>query len=120
VLYPDTVAQAWTVAFGLATGVRAERLMRHFAAAQPNWYQPAALARFGPAAQRVGYWPVVGWAFAAVGDEQRSGEASTKIEAAAEKLRRGWPFTTAAAGQLILLAGGNDAIGPMLRPPGRN
>jgi hypothetical protein len=55
-----------------------------------------------------------------VGDGQHSGAAATEIEAAAEKLRRGWPFTTAIAGQLILLAGGNDAIGPLLRPPAPN
>jgi hypothetical protein len=115
VLYPDALAQAWSVAFGLTTGVRARRLMRHFADAQPNWDEPAALARFSTAAQPVGYWPVAGWAFAAVGDGQRSGEASTKIEAAAEKVRRRWPFTTASAGQLILLAGGTDG---MLPPPG--
>jgi hypothetical protein len=120
VLYPDAVAQAWTVAFGLATGERAGRLMRRVAEAQPNWDQPAALARFGPGAQRVGYWPVTGWAFAVVGDGQRSGAAATEIEASAEKLGRGWPFTTAIAGQLILLAGGNDTIGPLLRPPAAN
>jgi hypothetical protein len=63
---------------------------------------------------------VTGWAFAVVGDGQRSGAAATEIEASAEKLGRGWPFTTAIAGQLILLAGGNDTIGPLLRPPAAN
>jgi hypothetical protein len=118
VLYPDAVAQAWSVAFGLATGARAERLMRRFARAHPNWDQPTAPAQSDPTGQRVGYWPVVGWAFAAVGDAQLSGEASAKIEGAANELGRGWPFTTANAGQLILLASGEQGAGPILRPPG--
>ena len=117
VLYPDALAQAWAVAFGLATGARARLLMSHLAAAQHDWDLPAALALFGPATQPVGYWPVAGWAFAAVGDAALTGEGWTRIDAAAEKALRAWPFTTASAGQLILLAGGGD-IGSILRLPG--
>jgi hypothetical protein len=120
VLYPDAVAQTWPVAFGLVTGARAARLMRRFAHTHPNWDQPTAPAQSGAVAPPVGYWPVVGWAFAAVGDAQLSSAASAKIEGAANTLGRGWPFTTANAGQLILLAGGNQAIGPVVRPPGRS
>ncbi|HWF52071.1 MAG TPA: hypothetical protein VG294_15630 [Solirubrobacteraceae bacterium] len=118
VLYPDAVAQAWSVAFGLARGARAARLMRHFAAAQPQWDEPTARGRFRPAPQRVGYWPVVGWAFAAVGNGGLGTAASAKIEAAAEKVGRDWPFTTADAGELILLGDANDRLGPILRPVG--
>jgi hypothetical protein len=90
--------------------------MARFAGAQPNWDEPAALARFDSGDQQVGYWPVAGWAFASVADAQRSEQAAANIEAAAEKRGRAWPFTVASAGQLILLAGGDPPLAGSCEP----
>jgi hypothetical protein len=116
VLYPDAFQQAWAVAFGLVSGARARALMARFADAQPNWDDPAALARFDSGNQPVGYWPAAGWAFANVGDGRRSDQAASKIEAAAGERQRAWPFTVSAAGQLILLAGGDPPLAPVAGP----
>jgi hypothetical protein len=109
-LYPDAVEQTWLVAFGLVTGARAGELMRRFARAQSSWDRPEALGRFDSGSRQVvGYWPNVASAFGAIGDSRRSDAAAAKIEDAAVRLHRAWPFTSASAGQLIVLAGGKPA-----------
>lgn len=104
VLYSDSLQQAWAVAFGLVASDRAGGLVNSFAAAQPNWAFPDALALFDSGNQeRVGYWPVAGLAFRDVGLLTTATNAAMSIRTAAVGAGRPWPFTTGNAGQLILL-----------------
>ncbi len=103
-LYPDAAQQPWAVAFGLVPAPRATALMRRFDAAQPNWYKPAALAKSDTGSAPVGYWPAIGSAFLRVGDVARAGAAYTAIRGAALTANRAWPFNTAPAGELLVLA----------------
>jgi hypothetical protein len=105
VLYPDAMEQVWPVAFGLVTGVRARYLMGRFAAAQPNWDLPTALARFDSGPAPVGYWAVPAWAFARIGDLAGAGTALGRIRTSALAIGRAWPFTPSDAGQLLAVAG---------------
>jgi hypothetical protein len=105
VLYPDALEQLWAVAFGLVGDERARALTDRFALEQPNWDDPTATARFSFGRRSVGYWAPAAWAFARVGDVERSRSAAARIRAAAVASGRVWPFTPADAGQLIVLAG---------------
>ena len=109
VFYPDALQQVWPVAFGLVTGSRATALVNRFALEQPLWDQPAATALFSGGLEPVGYWPVAGWAFDRVGQSARAQQAAANIRAGALAASRLWPFTTATAGQLIVLAGGGPS-----------
>jgi hypothetical protein len=109
VLYPDALQQLWPVAFGLVTGSRASALVTRFAQEQPLWDQPAATALFDSGPQPVGYWPVAGWAFDRVGKSARAAQAAASIRSAALAVARAWPFTTASAGQLIVLETGGPS-----------
>jgi hypothetical protein len=105
VLYPDAMEQAWPVAFGLVTGARARYLMGRFAAAQPDWDLPAALARFDSGPAPVGYWAVPAWAFARIGDLAWAATALGRIRTSALAIGRAWPFTPSDAGQLLAVTG---------------
>jgi hypothetical protein len=109
ILYPDAMEQVWAVASGLASGPRAQQLMRHFAAAQPSWDQPTALARYDSGVGPVGYWPLVARGFALTGDHQLASIAVTRLRANALATARAWPFTPADAGQLITLTEPSNA-----------
>jgi hypothetical protein len=114
-LYPDALEQSWAVAFGLVPRKRARELMLRFAAAQPNWDRPERTAHFEDGDRPVGYWAPVAWAFAQVGDGQRSAFAALHVRAAATRARRAWPFTPADAGQLVLAGEGAHGLDGLLR-----
>ena len=113
VLYPDAVSQMWVVAFGLADRGRAKSLVTRFQAAHPEWDRPAAThvgrrRGLGPGrllgAGCAGRWlaPVTG---------ARSTLGVQRIRSAAELAGRGWPFTPADAGQVILGGAGFRGFG---------
>ena len=103
VLYSDSLQQAWAVAFGMVDAPRAGTLAGSFNAMQPNWAKPLATAIFDGGTQNVGYWPVAGLSLTLVGNAAGALGATT-IRTAALSSGRAWPFTTASAGQLILLS----------------
>jgi hypothetical protein len=114
ILYPDAVEQAWAVAFGLVPARRAQELMLRFASAQPDWDRPEGIAHFEGGDRPVGYWAPAAWAFARVGDVQRSALAATHLRAAAIAARRAWPFTPSDAGQLVLTGVGARELDTLL------
>jgi hypothetical protein len=106
ILYPDALGEVWVASFGLTDPWRAAVMMGRFASAQPNWDQPTGTARFGGEQvhfDTVGYWPVAGWGFVKVGDTGRASLAAQHIRTAALAADRAWPFTSATAGELIVL-----------------
>jgi hypothetical protein len=114
VLYSDSLQQAWAVAFGMVDAPRAGALAGYFNVVQPNWAKPLATAMFDAGVQNVGYWPVAGLALTQVGNVAGP-LAATTIRSAALSSGRAWPFTTASAGQLILL--GTSGWTPLAAPP---
>lgn len=115
-LYPDAVEQAWAVAFGLVDPPRSHDLMARFLQAQPNWDRPTAMATYWdgtPYAHRVGFWPVVGWAFGSVGDAARAAAGGAHIREGAWEINRQPPYTSGAQGALILLVTGGVPPGSL-------
>lgn len=113
-LYPSAVAQAWAIAFGLVEGSAAADLFARFDAAQP-WDTPTATTMYPWGAGRVDYWPVGGLAAARAGNPARARAAAASIRSAALAANRFWPFTTAEAGELILLqTDGLDRPAPLI------
>ncbi len=103
-LYPDALQQAWAVAFGLADSARATDLLRRLTAAHAAWDDPHASDQ----PDATSYWPIVAWAFQDVGDHTTAVSAKERMRAVALGMSRGWPYTPATAGQLIvLLTGGH-------------
>jgi hypothetical protein len=102
-LYASAVAQAWAVAFGLVEGSAASSLFERFESAQPNWDRPTATTKYPWGSGKVDYWPVGGLAAARAGKPERAKAAAASIRGAALAANRYWPFTTAEAGELILL-----------------
>jgi hypothetical protein len=113
VLYPDALQQVWAVAFGLVDPERASWLVARFGVAQPRWDRPMATAVYDNGRRAVGYWALVGWAYARIGQPQRAHDAAARIRAAAAVTRRQWPFTPSDAAQLVVLqAPSIDLLGP--------
>lgn len=113
VLYPDALQQVWAVAFGLVDPERAAGLVARFDAAQPRWDRPMATAVYDNGRRAVGYWALVGWAYARIGRPQRAQAAAARIRAAAAGAHRQWPFTPSDAAQLVILqAPSIDLLGP--------
>jgi hypothetical protein len=110
--YPDAQQQMWAVAFGLVGGSRARDLVGRFEASHPRWDQPASTEAFGTASQKVGYWPVTGWAYARAGQRSRAAVGANNIRSGANAAARAWPFTTASAGQLVTLASTDTRYAP--------
>jgi hypothetical protein len=109
VLYPDSVEQAWTVAFGVSDSARAGDLMAMLAEAQPRWDQPTATATYwdgAPYAHAVDFWSMVGWSFDSIGQQARGAAAAANIRNGAWLLNRQPPYTSGAQGQLIVLESG--------------
>jgi hypothetical protein len=107
VLYPDDMEQVFAVAYGLATGTRAQQIMATFEASQPNWADPSgdALQSSNGAVSEstVGYWPVAIWALEATGQSGAPAAfARELIEDAAQSASDAWPYTPANAAQLII------------------
>src|SRR5437763_6945993 len=107
VLAPDALQQVWAVAFGLAGGERAARIMDRFRQEQPEWSRPAALARYDTGSRATGYWAVAGWGLLLTGSTAESQAAAGSIREAALAAGRAWPFSSGDAGQLILLESGD-------------
>ena len=111
VLYPDSVEQAWAVAYGVPNATVASQLMSTFAQNQPNWDHPNAQATYYDAAacpgttcqQPVGYWPPVGWAFHRVGDSVEASAGARSIHAGAVADHRAKPFSVGWDGMLLRL-----------------
>jgi hypothetical protein len=104
--YPDSVEQAWVVAYGAADPARASALLAQFAVSQPNWDHPRATAQYwdgAPYEHEVGYWPLIGWAFLRMGATETARAGAQSIRSAAVEAGRSWPFTTGDAGQLVNL-----------------
>jgi hypothetical protein len=110
--YPDAQQQMWAVAFGLTSGARARDLVARFEAAHPRWDQPDSTEAFGATSDRVGYWPVTGWAYARAGQQTRAVAGATNIRGGAKAASRAWPFTTGSAGQLVTLALADNRYAP--------
>lgn len=99
-LSPDTMEQAWAVAFGLAIGSRAMSLLAQITAHQPNWDKPAGNYDMTP----------IGWAFYAVDDVPRAQQAAANIRAAAFASNRARPFTFGDCGSLIVLETNGESL----------
>ncbi|HVL91586.1 MAG TPA: hypothetical protein VM841_15295 [Actinomycetota bacterium] len=102
-LYASAVAQAWAIAFGLVEGAEAASLFARFEAAQPRWDEPLATTQYPWGPGRVDYWPVVALAAKRAGDPARAAQAATRIRDAALSENRFWPYTTAEAGEMIMV-----------------
>jgi hypothetical protein len=100
VLYPDTMQQAWAVAWGLTSPAQTAQIMGNIERYQPHWADPNASARYESGSAPVGYWAVAAWAL------QRSGVdpavAVRSMRGASIASSRAWPFTSATQGQLIV------------------
>ena len=109
-LVPDAVSQLWAVAFGLATGARARRLVATVGSAQPTFDTDNGAA---------GTFPVSLWALDAVGERSRALGAADAMARAAEG--GGWapPLTTGDAGQLIVAETGGPTSGSPSSPSPR-
>jgi hypothetical protein len=108
-LYPDSVEQAWVVAYSVAGPTRSRQLMARFAQSQPNWDSPTAMATFWdgtPYLHTVDFWPIAGWAFQIVGDEPRAVSGASHMREGAALI--GWrpPFNSGVEGQMIVLESG--------------
>lgn len=101
-LYPSAVAQAWAVAFGVVTGAAAQDLFARFDAAQP-WDQPTATSQYPWGIGTVDYWPVGAIAALRAGNPARAASAHDSIRNAALAKNRFWPYTTAEAGEMLML-----------------
>ena len=110
VLYSDSLEQAWVAGSNAVSSTRARSLLNTFAAAQPDWNSPNAVADMSGSTGTVGYWPVAGWALLHVGRASEAASAADSIRSAAIGNGRAWPFTTGNAGQLIVLESGDTAL----------
>ncbi len=100
-LYPDALQQVSAVAYGLVDEPRASQILSTFVAAQPGWADPDGTARFADGTGRTGYWVVAAIALRRAGFGDGGGSAS--IRAASTAAGREWPFTSAEAGNLVVL-----------------
>ena len=125
-IYPGASAQAWAVADGLATRSNAVNLMARAEAAQPYWDRPPATAQYAdaqpicfnqtPCYAPVNYWPRFALAYLAIGNTQRALGGALNIHNYANVAGRGFPFTPADAGQLILVLGDPEVIAGTVAP----
>lgn len=110
-LNPDTMTQGWTTAFLVATGARANNLLNQISLFQPYWDKPGSN---GGTYDDI----AMGWGFAAVGNTSRALSAAANFRSAAIAANRAWPFTTMAAGELIVLETlGTGTVFDTLSPP---
>lgn len=120
VLYPDSVEQAWAVAFGAVPSDRAVALMSTLHGEEPNWDQPTATANYYDGTvypHEVDFWSIVGWAFAAVGDANGAADGAANIRAGAWAMNRQLPFTDGFEGQLIRLETGASDMPARIAAP---
>jgi hypothetical protein len=103
-LYPDALQQVWAAALGVASSAHAEEVTNRFQSVHPYWNDPVAVKTNAPDIEQ--YWPVAGWGMSPSVRDQ----AARSISAAAVAAGRGWPYTPATAGQVIVLASGGPQI----------
>lgn len=120
VLYPDAMENVWAIAYGMATPAQAASILSHLVQVQPWWTEPDQSASMGTdgevSQQRVGYWPVGGWALILAGQKTQALSAAAIIGTGSAAQQRTWPFTTADAGELIALQSGWPATAPWAAP----
>lgn len=114
-IYPGASAQAWAVADGLTTGTNARNLMARAEAAQPYWDRPSATAQYAdnqpicnnqtPCFAPVGFWPRFALGHLEVGNTRRALTGALNIHKHANVAGRGFPFTPADSGQMIMVFG---------------
>jgi hypothetical protein len=116
VLYPDSMAQAWAAAYGLASPSQAAQIVPALTRYEPEWDQPtaSAIVRIGSNLESapVDYWPIAGLALARVGEVRAAATAADQIAAAATAASSAWPFTVGNAGQMIILVTGGSVVAP--------
>jgi hypothetical protein len=114
VAYPDALEEAWAVAYNLVPAARATTLMETVVQHVPAWGQPGTTATFRTngslGTQQLGYWPVVGWALADVGESGQANSGTDAISEFAARSTDAWPFTPAIAGELVVAASGGAAV----------
>lgn len=87
-LYPDTLQNAWVVAYGLVPAKRATALMSKVSAEHPELADATA----------AGYWPQAATAYLAVKDTARASAVLSGVAAQATATNRAWPYHVAVAG----------------------
>jgi hypothetical protein len=102
VLYPDAMEQVWAVSFGLVPQSRATSLLARIKALHPELASPDATS---PDGSPVGYWPWAAAAWLAVGDRAEADRLLTAIDSGSATAGRPWPFSSANAGQIMVVAG---------------
>jgi len=115
--YPDAMEEVVAVQWGAVTGGRAQRLMDTFEQDHSDWSSPTAQDDYLSGAtvetQPVGYWPMAGVAFDAVGHTQKASSGVNQILTAAAQVGYGWPYTTGDAGDAIMALSGGPALDPV-------
>lgn len=103
-LYPDAMQQAWAVAFGLDPGGHAVEILDRLQREHPGWASPSGRSRTDRGMVPTGYWAVATWALARTG--RATSDASVTIRSDAARAGRVWPYTSAVAGQQLVLDSG--------------
>lgn len=115
-LYPDTMEEAYAVAWGAVPYSRSSSIVSELTLHHPQWDQPDAtdtyLTNSTAASQAVGYWPLAATALATGGDAAGVPPALSSITTAATAKGWGWPWTTADEGQLIVAQTGGSYVDP--------
>jgi hypothetical protein len=115
VLYPDSVEQAWAVAFGAVPAARAKQLMSTFQVSQPNWDRPGATANYYDGyvyPSSVGFWPIAALALQRVGRAGSALAGARNIRDGAWAIDRRSPFGSGSQGQLIGVESGQLVMPP--------
>ena len=110
---PDSLAQAWAVAYGLATPSHATAIMNNFTADWTQWDQPAADVLNEPGTtQPAGYAPLVACALTAIGQDSAAVTGTNAIAAAAINAAtiNAGAYTTGDAAQLIIATSGETLV----------
>lgn len=109
-LYPDTMEEAWAVAFGLATPAQGTAIADAMTADEPQWDQPDAMASMaGNGLSAAGDWPLAAWALEEVGQVGAGEAAAASIWQVAQTAQY-WPYNIAVAAQLIVAESGGPAM----------
>lgn len=100
-LYPDEMAQAWAVAYGLSTTTTTAPITSRVAANQSVW---------SAGVQQGGYWPMAAAALNAGGNSTLAGSTSQRLFSAATSSGFAWPWMVGSAGQMIVALSGGHLV----------